>query len=279
VEKLLISLCLIFFSSCSSLLYYPTRELHFPPEKFGLKPEEVLFQSGDGTQLFGWLFRHSPPSQSAQPKAVIAFYHGNGENLSSHYVSMIWTLRHGFDLFIFDYRGYGRSDGKPNPEGTVADGAAALRWLKARYPSTPILIYGQSLGGAIALRNAIDLKDEIGFRALIIDSGFSSYKEVGRKVMARGVLSWPLQWIPLLVLSDLVAPSGEIAKIAPVPLLVMHAEGDETVPFSCSENIFSEAKPPKEFWRIPGKGHTDSFLRHGDLYQKKLLDWLHGVLD
>jgi fermentation-respiration switch protein FrsA (DUF1100 family) len=270
---------LLFLSACSSLLYYPTHSLHFPPARFGLEPEEVRFRAADGTPLFGWLFRHTEGAPKEQPKGAILFYHGNGENLSSHYVSLIWALKKGYDFFIFDYRGYGRSEGFPSPAGTVADGEAALRWLRARYAKTPLVIYGQSLGGAVALRNAIDLKDELHVRAVVIDSSFASYQRVARRALAKSVLTWPLQWLPWLVLSDRFAPDGEIGKIAPVPLLVMHAESDETVPFRCGEEIFAQANPPKDFWKIPGGGHTDAFLRHGDEYQKKLLTWLGTVID
>jgi fermentation-respiration switch protein FrsA (DUF1100 family) len=261
---------------CSSLLYYPTQVLHFPPKNYGLKPEDVNFASADGTKLFGWLFTQQ--TKAPKPRAVLLFYHGNGENLSSHYISLIWALNHGFDFFIFDYRGYGRSEGEPDPKGTVADGEAAMRWLRKRYPRTPLVVYAQSLGGAVALRNVIDLKQEIDPKAVVIDSSFTSYQRVARRILAKGPLTWPFQWLAWLALSDRYAPDGEIGKIAPTPLLVMHAENDETVPFRCGEEIYEQAKDPKDFWKIPGGGHTDAFIRHGDIYQKKLLAWLGTVL-
>jgi len=259
----------LLLTSCSSMLYYPSRHLHFDPAKFGLKPEEVFFSSSDGTKLFAWRFRNP------RPKAVFILYHGNGENLSSHYITMVWAVKKSYDLFAFDYRGYGRSEGKPSPEGTVRDGEAALRWLYSQYPKTPIVILGQSLGGAIALRNAIDLKGEIPFRAVVIDSSFPSYQGVARDVLSRHWLSWPFQWLSYLVLSDRYAPDGEIQKIAPVPLLVMHSEGDRTVPYHLGEKIFAQAGEPKEFWRIPGNGHSDTFLKHNEIYAHKLEHWLH----
>lgn len=269
-----LALCLGAFASCSSLFYHPSRVLHFPPEKFGASPEEVNFRSGDGTHLFGWLFRHNATSRNSAPKGVLLFYHGNAENLSSHYLSLLWLLKHGYDFFIFDYRGYGRSDGNPDPKGTKEDGEAALRWLRARYPAAPIVLYGQSLGGMVALRNAIDVKDETGIRAVVVHGGFASYQEVGRKVMARGILTWPLQWLPWVVLSDRHAPDDGVVEVAPLPLLVMHSEDDRVVPFSCGERIYDLAGEPKEIWKIPGEGHTDAFQRYGDTYQKMLVDWL-----
>lgn len=275
MKHAILALGFFFFSSCSSLLYYPTHELHFPPQRFGLEPEEVHFASADGTKLFGWLLHHPG---GGKPKAVFLFYHGNGENLSSHYVSLMWALKQGYDYFIFDYRGYGRSEGEPGPKGTVADGEAAMRWLRARYPDTALVVYGESLGSAVALRNAIDLKDEIRYRAVVVNSGFASYQRVARRILARGILTWPFQWVPWLVFSDHYAPDGEIGKIAPVPMLVMHAEDDPTVPFRCGEEIFGQAGPPKDFWKVSGNGHADAFLRHGDEFQKKLLAWLDKVL-
>ncbi|MGZ3653707.1 MAG: alpha/beta hydrolase [Bdellovibrionota bacterium] len=276
MKHALVVICLLGLSSCSSLLYYPTHVLHFSPERRGLHPEEVNFQSADGTNLFAWLFRHEGAPK--KPKAVFVFYHGNGENLSSHYIGLIWALRQGYDFFIFDYRGYGRSEGETTPKGTVADGEAALRWVHAHYADTPLVIYGQSLGGTVALRNAVDLKDEVALKAVIIESSFASYEEVGRRTLASGVVTWPFQWLAWLALSDRYAPEGDIAKIAPVPLLVMHAESDQTVPFRCGEEVFEQAADPREFWKVPGAGHADAFLRFGDLYQKKVMAWLNSAL-
>ncbi len=246
-----------------------------PPAEKGLSPEEIDFSSSDGTKLSGWLFHHT---SQGEPKAVLVFYHGNGQNLSSHYLNLLWILPFGYDFFIFDYRGYGRSSGNPSPAGTVADGEAALRWVKNRYPRTSLVIFGQSLGGAIALRNASDLKGEIGIRAVAIESSFASYEEIGRRKMAQGLLSWPLQWLPWIVLSDQFAPEGRIGNIAPVPLLVFHSENDRIVPFRCGEEIFEQARQPKEFWKIPGDGHADSFRRYKDQYKNLFLDWLNKTL-
>jgi fermentation-respiration switch protein FrsA (DUF1100 family) len=265
-------LLLISLSSCSGLLYHPTRQLHFEPSRFGVTPEEVVFLSADSTKLMGWWFR------GEKPKAVFLLYHGNGGNLSSHYVNMLWALRKNYDLFVFDYRGFGRSEGSPSPGGTVEDGEAALRWLYSQYPSTPIILIGQSLGGAIALRNAIDLKNEIPFRAVVIDSSFPSYQGIGRDVLSRFWLTWPFQWVAYLVLSDHYAPDGDINKLAPVPLLVIHHELDRVVPLSQGEKIFWQAAEPRELWKVPGEGHINSFLQENGAYTRKLDEWLRDKI-
>lgn len=261
----------LLLTSCSGLLYYPTHHLHIDPASLKLHPEEINFQSADGVKLFGWRFRADP---KRKPKGVVVLYHGNGENLSSHYITMLWAMPHGFDLFVFDYRGYGRSEGEPSPEGTVRDGEAALRWVNGQYQGTPIIVVGQSLGGAIALRNVIDLKSEIPIRAVVIEGSFPSYRRIGRDVLTRSWITWPFQWLGLLVLGDKYAPDGEIGKISPVPLLVLHAEGDKTVPYRFGEEIFWQAGEPRELWKVPGAGHTDAFLAHGKEYVGRLLGWL-----
>jgi fermentation-respiration switch protein FrsA (DUF1100 family) len=272
-----LALSLIFLlqlSACSGMLYYPTRHLHFDPAGFKLKPDEVFFKSADGTRLFAWRFATGP-----KPKGVFVLYHGNGENLSSHYITMLWALPKGYDLFTFDYRGYGRSEGEPSPEGTVRDGEAALRWVHQAYPQTPIIIVGQSLGGAIALRNAIDLKGEIPFRAVVIEGSFPSYRRIGQDVLTRAWFFWPFQWLAHLALSDRYAPDGEIGRISPIPMLVLHAEGDQTVPFKFGEEIFWQAGEPRELWKVPGTGHTDAFLQHGVTYSERLLAWLSRYIN
>lgn len=260
-------------AGCSGLLYYPSRQMFYPPEKFGLAPEEVLFASKEGPKLFGWYFRNAA---GTKPKALVVFYHGNAENMSSHYANVNWILEYGYDLFAFDYQGYGRSEGSPTPRGTVADGEAALEWAAQRLPGTPIVIFGQSLGGAIALRNAIDMKDKIPLRFVAVDSTFSSYRSMARAVMARSLLSWPFQWLGWLLMSDAAAPDGEIAKISPVPLLVIHGDADPIVEFEHGEEVFRQAAEPKEFWCISGGKHTDIFQR--DEYRKKFLAALDRVL-
>lgn len=260
---------------CSSLLYYPTREEHVDRAKMPLKPEDVEFVSEDGTRLHGWYFHAQP---EARKNCTLLFFHGNAQNISTHFFSLYSAPIHGYDFFIFDYRGYGRSEAKqPSPEGTVADGRAALRWLKARAPERPIVVFAQSLGGAIALRSVLDLKDEIAPKAVVVDSGFSSYQAVGRAVLARSWVTWLFQPFAWIALSDRLAPEDGLWRLPPVPLLVIHGDRDPTVPFSMGERLFTKAHEPKEFWRIPGGGHTDFMWRENGRYAKAFFSYLDRV--
>src|SRR5690606_22141072 len=114
----------------------------------------VFFKAKNGNQLFGWYFKNR---KGVSPKATVVFFHGNAENLSSHYLSLAWLVDYPYDFFIFDYQGYGRSHGDPSPQKTVEDGIAALELMNERAPGRPLIVFGQSLGGAIALRTVVEV--------------------------------------------------------------------------------------------------------------------------
>lgn len=262
----------LLLGGCSGLLYYPSQALLYDPVKtIQVKPEDVWLKTADGIKISGWYFRHT---SKGDPKALLVFYHGNGENMSSHYLSLAWILPYGYDFFIFDYRGYGRSEGAPSPEGTHLDGMAALEWAKERAGKIPLVVFAQSLGGAVALKNLIEWKRKEGSlpsRYIVIDSSFPSYRQVGRKALARSPLTWLFQWLPYLVLSDEYAPGEDVRELSPAPLLVTHGDKDKVVDYSMGEELFSLLKEPKEFWKIDGGEHTDLFSRHGDKYRTEFL--------
>ncbi len=260
-------------SGCSSLLYYPSRNLHYDPARLNLKPEEVFFPSKNGSKLFGWYFKS--PKKSI---GTVVFFHGNAENISSHYLNVVWMLEHGLDLFAFDYQGYGRSEGEPSPEKTVQDGIAALEWAHARNPDLPLVVFGQSLGGAIALRTVIESKNHLPIRYVAVDSTFPSYRSMARQVLSRNIFTWPFQWMGWLFMSDTFAPDGRIGEISPIPMLVIHGTQDQLVEFKMGERVFAEAREPKEFWRISGGGHTDIFSLQSPTYKTKFIENIRRAL-
>lgn len=254
---------------CSSLLYYPTKVPYSNPEKFKHKPDSIFFTSEDGVKLHGWYFR----TKQRPAKATFLFFHGNAQNLTSHFYSLYWAVDKGFDVFIFDYRGYGLSEGEPTPEGLVKDGQAALKWIKEnKDPQSKLILFGQSLGGAVSLKVACQKRDD--FDKIVVDSAFHSYRSIGRKVLTRTWITWPFQWVGWLLLSDSEAPKECIRDISPKPILVVHGTNDPIVEFEFGERVFELAGEPKEFWRIEGGGHTD-FLFVGDREnQNRLVEWV-----
>lgn len=260
---------------CSSLLYHPVDHQVFLPKKMGLEYRDVFIKTQDGETLHSWYF------EAKRPKGLILFFHGNGENLSTHFNSLTWILKHGYSFLIFDYRGYWRSTGTPSPEGTVLDGKAVLNWgakESQRLNSVPLIVFGQSLGGAVALRATVEAMDEVQPRLVIVESTFHSYQSVGASVLRRHWLTWPIQWLPYLVLSDSWAPEDHIHKLSPIPLVVMHGTKDKIVSFKLGQEVWRRAKDPKEFWQVEGGTHISSFWREEGKWQKKFLKKLQELL-
>jgi fermentation-respiration switch protein FrsA (DUF1100 family) len=262
-------------SSCSSVLYYPSKERYFDPAKAGMSHEDVWLRTPDGSKIHGWYLKN--PVQ-ARPKATIIFFHGNAENLTTHFASLAWILPHGYDYFIWDYRGYGQSEGQADPENTVRDGMLVVREIHKRNEKTPLILFGQSLGGAVALRTQIELGKSIPIRLTVIDSSFASYQEAGRHVLSHHWLTWLGQPLAYLLLSDRWAPADRVLEIAPVPLVVIHGRKDGVVDFELGRDLFEKAREPKEFWEIENGLHTDVFWRHGEIYREKLLKRLEAAL-
>jgi fermentation-respiration switch protein FrsA (DUF1100 family) len=263
-------------SGCSHLLYYPKKVAFTYPGAFkGVKPQDVEIPTPDGSKLHAWYFK---TNKRKRAKATLLFFHGNAENLTTHFSTLYWILEYGYDFVIFDYRGYGKTEGQPNPENTVKDGVTFLRWAKKRFRSSPLVVFAQSLGGAIALRSVVETGDEIPLRLVVVDSTFYSYQEIGRTILARTWLLWPFQWLSYLVLSDRWAPGRRIDQISPVPLVIMHGTNDSIVDYGFGRRIHELAEEPKEFWHVEGGYHTDALWKHDGQFRRMLLGKLEEVI-
>lgn len=245
-------------TGCNSFLYYPTRGKYVNPEKLKFPPEEIEVNSGNGQKLVGWLFRAQKEPNLSQERPTILFFHGNGQNLSAHFLGLYWVLEKDYDFLIFDYPGYGGSEGEPNQSNTVESGHLFYQWIKQHRPG-PIVIFGQSLGGAVALQVAQQLHQDENLCLVAVDSTFASYQKAARKTLARHWFSWPIQWLAWLTISDKEAPEDHISKISPKPLVVIHGKKDEVVSYELGEEVFELAKEPKEFWPVDEAGHIQAF--------------------
>ncbi len=258
--------------ACNSLFFQPNRIGYASPPQFGLGYEEVYFRSGDGTQLTAWYL----PARGT-PRGTIIHFHGNGANISNHLVLVHWLPAQGYSVFTFDYRGYGVSDGEPDRAGVIADGVAAIEYIRGRADVDPqrLILFGQSLGGAVAI-SALARTGTEGVRVLVVEGSFASYREVARLIMNNFWLTWPLQYpAAYLLFSDDLRPLDDLPRIADVPLLVIHSEVDRTVPFPNGEHLFG-AFPgeDKTFWRVPRLPHGATFARDGSPWRPRLLRYL-----
>jgi len=242
----------------TSLIFVPTRYPLGDWQPRGLNYEDALIQSSDGTKLHGWYV----PCEN--PRAIILYCHGNAGNLTD-WTDVVRILhdRVGATVMIFDYRGFGKSEGKPSEAGVLADARAARAWLakRANCSENDIVIMGRSLGGAVA----VDLAAADGARGLVLESTFTSMPEVGKTL-------FPLLPMKLLVRSQFKS----IAKIGYYhgPLLESHGTADRLIPFGMGVRLFKAANEPKRFVPIPGGDHNDPQTTE---YYDALVEFLNGL--
>ncbi|MGB0742916.1 MAG: alpha/beta hydrolase [Opitutales bacterium] len=237
--------------------YYPDRVDYGSPADQGFVYQDIYFKSSDGTKLHAWLV------EGKGDKGTIIHFHGNAQNMSSHFRGISWLADQGFDLFLFDYRGYGRSGGKPTREGVLEDCDAAIRKaVEVQQDEGHFIVYGQSLGAANALALLGEKKyDKV--KGVIAEAAFYSYKSVaGDKVGG----------IANLLISDNKSPHLVVDKIAPVPVLFAHGTMDRVVLHKHSKALYEKAEEPKEFLSAIGARHLNVFSSERTDNRKRLVE-------
>lgn len=239
------------------LIYVPSRELQADPFRLGLFFEDVVVRADDGPRLHGWWVPHGTSSAP-----VVLLFHGNGGNIS-HRLERLRLLRAaGASVFLFDYRGYGRSEGKPSEDGTYRDGEAALRWLvetKGVAPSR-VVYHGESLGCAVA----VELARRAPPAGLVLDSAFTSVLDMSRVLFGR----FPVRWLVKYRYDNL----SKLPSIR-VPLLALHSPQDDIIPYEQGRRLYAAASGPKTFVDLRG-GHNDALLKSGPAYVDALKKFL-----
>lgn len=245
--------------------YYPNRTEYEHPSDRGLKCDDVSIRTPDGLRLHAWFF---PAAGGAV--GTVLHLHGNAGNLTGHFQHVAWLPAAGWNVLCFDYRGYGRSEGRISRQGSITDANAALDWLLARSDVHPdrIVAFGQSLGGAIGIVLTAQ-RPEI--RGLATDGAFDHYRRIARWHILRNpvllVLAW---WVPLLMSRDL-NPIDCVASIAPRPVLFMHGTADTVCPVAMSRRLYAAAGEPRELWLIEGVNHYQAMQEMPEQTHPRLL--------
>ncbi len=244
---LLFSLLLYIFQS--RFVYFPDNTPpRITPAGFDLSYETVTLTTADGLKLQGWWVPYE------NPRATLLFLHGNGGNISHRVQKLQLYHRLGLSVLIIDYRGYGLSEGYPTEQGTYLDAETAWIYLTQihRIPARDIIIYGESLGGAVATW----LAGQVTAGAVIIESTFTSIEAMGKHF-------YP--FLPINLITRTRYPALEYIQAITQPVLVIHSPADEIVPYAMSRELFEAANSPKDFLEIRGD-HNGGFLHSGDLY-------------
>lgn len=230
-------------------VFFPQKTFDFQPQSFGLTYREATFTTDDGKRLHGWFF----PGEKGHP--VLLHFHGNAGNISHRLDLAQMFVRRGFSVFLFDYRGFGKSEGRPSEKGLYRDGMAAYDYLVQKEGVLPanILLHGHSIGAAVA--SEVALKKSA--HSLILESAFTSTKDMART-------------IPLFFLLSPLLPANynNLEKVVGLrmPKLHVHGDRDDIVPFSMGEKLFKAAADPKFFYPVRDAGHNDVFIVGGEKY-------------
>ena len=246
------------------LIYVPERTLDMTPGDLAIPFEEVRFPAGDGVPLHGWLV------PAPQARLSLVWFHGNAGNIS-HRVENIALLRRAvpLNIFIFDYRGYGLSQGSLadlSEEATYRDAEGALAYVRGRgdLRETRLVYFGRSLGAAIA----VEMARRHPPAGLILETPFTSIKDMARVL---------LPWLPIGGLVRTQYDSMAKIREVRVPLLVLHGDRDDIVPFEHGRRLFEAANEPKTFYAIRGAHHNDTFVAGGRAYFDVWARFLNGL--
>ena len=254
-----------------SLIFFPTRypdglwDTEAVASGSGCVVEDRFFSAEDGVRLHGWWIRRV---DGGDDDPVLLFFHGNAGNLS-HRAELLFELatRVPARVFVVGYRGYGRSDGRPSEDGLYRDGRAAWRHLTGDggLPPDRIVIFGKSLGGAVA----IDLATEVEPAGLIVESSFTSIPDMAGK-------HYP--FVPKFMIRTRMNSLAKITTIS-CPKLFIHSKADRVVPYARGRKLYEAAPEPKRFHEVAGAGHNETWLVGGEAYFKALITFIAESLE
>jgi len=261
--RLVIVLCLLgglLLLFETRFIYFPTRGYDATPSGLGLAHEDVWLTAEDGVRVHGWYL----PVPGARWVTLVS--HGNAGNISHRLDrALLLQARLRSSVFLYDYRGYGASEGSPDEAGTYRDARAAYRYLaeEKRVKADELVLFGESLGSAVSLELALDHPAA----ALVLEAPFTSVQD-----MAGTTIFAPL--------APFVRTRYESLARVPrlrMPLLVLQGDRDEIVPPAQGRRLFDAAPEPKRYFAIPGAGHNDTYLVGGEAYWRTIADFLEAV--
>ena len=248
----------------SQLIFFPDRDVTRAPADVGLHYEDAWFTAANGAQLHGWFI----PAAGGESADTLVWFHGNAGNIGDRTDNLlILSRRLSVNVFIFDYRGYGNSNGKPSERGLYADGEAALAYLRARgdVDMTRLTLFGRSLGCAVA----IELATRHPVKAVILESPFTSIDAMARRMRGGLTSLIPTSWV-VRSKFDSLSKIGNIHS----PILLLHGDRDDIVPIEMAHELFATANAPKRFYPINGAGHNDTVVTGGDAYFNALKEFI-----
>lgn len=256
-----VGLCILVYFTQSRYVYYPEKQIFGTPSQMQLEYEDISLETEDGETIAAWYVPAGPdPTQGL----TLLFCHGNGGNISHRLGSILTFNQLGMHVLIFDYHGYGASTGRPGEEETYLDVQACWKHLVETrgVPPSQIVLFGRSLGGAVAAW----LATQVSPHALVLESSFTSIPDMGSSVFS----FLPVRWLCRFKYNTL----ARLSSIG-CPVLVAHGTGDRTVPYAHGQKLFDAASEPKHFIEFTGE-HNDGGMDAEPEHRKAFMEFLNA---
>lgn len=250
-----------------NFFYYPDDKIYGPDP---WSAESVEFTAKDSTRLHGW-FIPSATGPAENAIATVIHAHGNAGNMSAHWPLVSWLPERNFNVFMFDYRGFGKSKGRPSQAGLLDDTQSAINVVRHRSDVNPqrLVLFGQSIGGANMV-SALGNGDREGIRAVILDSTFASYSSIANQMIPGSGF----------FMDDSYNAERFIAEVSPIPVLIIHGKADRVIPWEQSERLYDLTREPKQKIILPDGEHIDAFSeRHGGVYRDQMVNFILNALN
>lgn len=263
-------LLFILLTGCTNYLFVPVKHFPLTPDKIDIRHQDIHIKSSYGHRLHGWkLFAEGKTT------GTILFFHGNSDNVSTQLPNTFWLTKEGYDVYIFDYSGYGKSEGRPSLDSTINDLDLMIKHVISEIPDDEkLIILGHSLGASMGIFTVAHSPFKNRIKALVTLAAFSDYHKVTQEVLSKNWLSWLFQWPLSFTVDNSYRPISSIGLISPVPVLIMHSEADKLIDIYHANLLFEAAGQPKKFIQIEGD-HNDIFSTTDN--RKLLLDYLSAL--
>lgn len=246
--RLIVLLCPLLLSGCNSLYFLPMKPWLQNPANQGLDYQDIILIHPRGQRLHGWWLPAKGPA-----RGTVYFLHGNAQNISTHIMNVVWLPEQGFNVFLPDYRGYGLSEGKPTIEGAMKDIQLGLDWLRSsgRTGKEPLIVFGQSLGASMTIPVLAREENHGRYDCLMVEAAFTGYRDIVGDIMSRSWLLRPLKPVVIPFQPRRFDALDAIDQVR-APLLILHSEEDQVIPFSHGRKLYETAASAKEFQRLKG---------------------------
>ena len=237
---------------CSNMLFFPLKDHLLDPAERGVTYQNIYIETENQQRLHGWLL---PPAGDL--KGTVVFFHGNGENISTHVGVVHWLPNYGYRVIIIDYRGYGRSGGQATLDNSISDIQRTLEYVVKQYPeSKPLIVLGQSIGASMSTYAVAKSSVKEKIDGLVLVAPFSDYQDIAQETLAKSWLTWLFQYPLSWTINNDYRPADFIASVNPIPVYFIHGSQDKIISQRHSETLYQLALEPKKLYLIEG-GHND----------------------